>query len=227
MSGINNFKYVFTKPKTCIFLTGAPLSGKSILSQIILSYIQDCGIQSMDIIRLLNIKFEELKITKKRNIFYKYGSCDSYVSVGSGVYSDESLIKGFQENSKSICSVLEYIMPNLEKQGVMNVIFEGVQLNPKIIKKYLLNNNKLIIISTNKRQFQKNGQKLYGQEFDLRKRYDPRRLILIQKNIIEQSKDLEKDKVIYINNTRSCTNVAIQILEELEKLEVIKKITTK
>ena len=136
MSGVNNFKYVFTKPNTCIFLTGAPLSGKSTVSQIILSSIQDCVIQSMDIIRLLNIKFEELKIIKKRNTFYKYGSCDSYVFVGNGDYSDENLIKGFQENSRSICSVLEYIVPKLEKQGALNVIFEGVQLNPKIIKKY-------------------------------------------------------------------------------------------
>ena len=83
---------------------------------------------------------DKQKSPQKRNRFCKYGSCDSYIYVGDGSYSDESLIKGFQKNSKSICSVLKYIMPNLEKQGVMNVIFEGVQLNPGIIKKYLINN---------------------------------------------------------------------------------------
>ena len=217
-------KYIFTKPGTSIFLTGAPLSGKSTLSQIIVSSIRDCAIQNMDIIRLINIKLEELKSPQKRNRFCKYGSCDSYIYVGDGSYSDESLIKGFQKNSKSICSVLKYIMPNLEKQGVMNVIFEGVQLNPGIIKKYLINNNKLIIISTDERQFRQNGQKLYRQEPDLRKKYNPGRLILVQKNIIKQSKDITKSKVIYINNLKSYQRAAGQILKTLEKLKVIKKI---
>ena len=130
-------EFRFNSPDTSIFLTGVPLSGKSTIAPIISSSIEGCLTQSMDIIRLIAQRMDEAKPVAKRNPFVRFGSCDSYLFVGDGSYSEQSLVEGYNSYSSAVFSVLGDIVPKMEVQGVQNVLFEGVQLAPSLVAPYL------------------------------------------------------------------------------------------
>jgi len=119
-------EYKFVKHNSHIYVTGAPITGKSTISSLVSSSIADCTWQNMDIIRLTAQMVEEQKPENERNPFVYFGSCDAYTTVGDGVFSPESLIEGFINYSEVVSSSLKFILPKLETQGASDVLFDGV-----------------------------------------------------------------------------------------------------
>ncbi len=158
---MNKPKYKFINPGTLIFITGAPLSGKSTIAPLVTASIKDSSLQCMDVIRLLAQEIEEYKPLKKRNKFVYSGSCDSYELIGDGKYSKANLLKGFKAYAEAVSNPLNGVIPKLETQGAREVIFEGVQLLPSIIEPFLLGGNKLFIIASDPSKLTKNRDKLY------------------------------------------------------------------
>ena len=208
-------EFTFTNPNTLLFLTGAPLSGKSTIAPIIASSIEGCAQQSMDIIRLMAQETEAYKPENERNPFVQYGSCDSYVFVGDGSYSPENLVGGFNAYSEAVTSLLTRIIPKLETQGVRNVLFEGVQLTPRILAPYLVDSNRLIIVTSSEEQLLKNRDKLFGEDHKLLDRYSIDRLLLLQDEILRQSKDVPSDKILCVDNTQDYDTTVSSIISLL------------
>jgi 2-phosphoglycerate kinase len=192
-------KYKFTNQGTILFITGVPLSGKSTIVPIINASIENCAVQSMDILRLIVQKIENSKIPKTKKSFTNYGSCDSYKLIGNGLYTPNNLIKGFNCYCKIVCSLLDSIIPKLEVRGVQNIIFEGIQLTPKIIAPYLKSKkNKLIIITTNKQKIIYNRKKLFGNNKKLHECYSGEKLMLLQNEILSQVHILQKNHILLL-----------------------------
>lgn len=215
-------EYRLSGPNTLIFVTGAPLSGKSTIVPLIASSIEGCTLQPMDIIRLLAQEIENAKPNEKRNPFVSYGSCDSYTLVGDGSYSPEALIEGFNRYSKAVSSLLTNIIPKLEAQGVRDLLFEGVQLTPSIVAPYLNGSNRLIVVTSDESMFASNRNKVFGDNQELIERYSTERLLLLQQEILRQARELPKDKVFYVENTGEYTDAAIDVVSFLLETGVIK-----
>ncbi len=220
---IHSSQYIFCKKKTLIFITGAPLSGKSTISSLLSSYIENCSLQSMDILRIIAQEIESKKTNRHKNPFVNYGSCDSYKLIGTGVYSKKTLIEGFNKYSQAVGSILHLIVPKLETQGVENLILEGVQLTPSVVSGFLTNNNKLIILTTNTQQLNSNKKKLFIHDTTLMKRYSNERLVLLQQEILHQSLLLPKEKYFVIDNTSPPKDVCTSILKLLIDSKIIKR----
>lgn len=223
INNMNKPKYTFKTPNTVLFITGAALSGKSTVTTILASLIEGCGVQSMDIFRLISQEFENRKSMKERNPFVRFGSCDSYLFVGDGKYTPKNLIKGFNNYAKSISLILSIIFPGLETQGVRDLIIEGVQLTPKLIFPYLMGSNKLIILTADEKRFKYNLEKLYSNETELLERYSNEKLGLIQNEIIQQSKDLSKEKYLVVDNSGDYLKTVDKIIKYLIKSGIIEK----
>ena len=219
---MNKSNYEFVNPNTIIFLAGVPLSGKTTLASLIVSAIRGCSLQSMDILRILAQEFEKQKPQAKRNQFVSYGSCDSYRLIGNGLYSDKNLIVGFKAYSLAVTSLLSKIIPKLENQGVKDLLFEGVQLTPDLVAPWLNYKNKLIILTLNKNHMERNGKKIFTKEPELRQRYSSDKLLLLQEEIISQSKVIPNGQVLIVDNNSTIASVLAKIFKFLLKTEVIK-----
>jgi len=215
-------EYRLSSPNTLMFLTGAPLSGKSTIAPLITSSVEGLTLQPMDIIRLLAQEVENIKPENQRNPFVNVGSCDSYTLIEDGKYSPERLIQGFNIYSEAVSSLLTGIIPKLEAQGVRDLLFEGVQLTPRIVAPYLDGNNRLIIITSNQPMFSSNRKKVFGENEELVDRYSDEKLLAIQQEILSQARQLPQDKVLYIDNTREYTDAATEIVRILRKTGVIR-----
>lgn len=218
---IRGLEYRFTKQGTLIFVTGVPLSGKSTIAPLITSLIEGCTLQPMDIIRLVAQEIESHKPEAKRNPFVNYGSCDAYLAIGNGSYSPQSLLLGFNYYSKAVASLLQVIIPKLEVQGVQNVVFEGVQLTPSVVAPYLCGNNRLIIITSSAQKLESNRRKMFGDNAELIKRYSTDRLLLLQEEILRQSREIPEGKVAYIDNIGDYRNTIAKTLQFLINTGII------
>jgi len=221
LPNVNYPKYKFCHPGSLLFVTGAPLSGKSTISSIIASSIEGCATQSMDIIRLLAQEVEGLKKLEQRSPFVNYGSCDSYLLIDNGSYSPSKLIKGYNLYSQVICRLLFRILPKLEKQGVNELLVEGVQLMPKLVEKIMKGNDTLVIIAADKDRFHENRKSIFGKDKKLNARYSTNKLLLIQQEILKQAKSVQNKKIIVIRNNDNCSNVASVVIKSLLKKDVI------
>lgn len=215
-------EFTFTTPETVLFLTGVPLSGKSTIAPLLAGSIDGCGIQSMDILRIIAQDLESRKPQQHRNPFVRYGSCDSYKLVGDGSYSTENLIEGFNEYARAISSVLDIVLPGLEVQGARSLLFEGVQLTPETIKERLQNNNSLILLKSDDVHLKMNTRKLFGENEELTERYSIEKLLLLQNELIRQSEILTEDKIVTVDSTAKPGIVAANILNKLLAKGIIK-----
>lgn len=208
-------EYKFASHNSRIFIAGVALSGKSTISSIIVSRITDCTWQNMDIIRLTAQMVEEQKLEGLKNPFVNYGSCDAYRAIGDGSYSQEALIQGFERYAEIVSSSLNFILPRLEAQGVRDVLFEGVQLTPNIVRGHLNENTRLIIITSTEERLKNNAQKLFGNEQWLLDRYSPDKLLLLQTEILRQAQAFPEDKLLMIDNSGKILDSAIKIMDNL------------
>lgn len=209
-------KYVFAESGTLLFINGAPLSGKSTIAPLVTSSIAGCALQNMDIMRLAAQEIEGLKAPEDRDSVLNFGSCDSYLALGDGSYSPESLIVGYRQYAEATCWLLKRILPKLEVQGAGDVLFEGVQLLPQIVKPYLGKRNKMITITSSPEHFLRNRANLYGAgPNELTGRYEIERLMLIQKELLDQSSDLPVGHAMQIANTGTSIDAAATILKFL------------
>jgi len=165
----------------------------------------------MDIIRLFAQQMEAFKPVSERNPFVQYGSCDSYALVGDGSYSPESLVEGFNAYSEAVSSLLAGIIPRLETQGVRNMLFEGVQLTPSLVAPYLVGDNRLIIITSSEPQLRSNIDKLFGENQELKERYSIERLLLLQAEILRQSREISPDRLLQVDNTEKVSTAVSTI----------------
>ncbi len=218
-------EYRFTRQGTLVFITGAPLSGKSTIAPLITSSIENCTLQSMDIIRLVAQEIESHKPEAERSLLVNYGSCDSYVAIGDGSYSPQNLIIGFNAYSEIVCSPLRNIIPKLEVQGEQNVLFEGVQLTPSIVAPYLIGNNRLVVVTSNAQQLESNRRKIFGDNVELNKRYSTDKLLLLQDEIIRQSRQVSKNRLFYVNNTGDFRNTTTQVIQFMLKTDTIEPVS--
>lgn len=198
---ISRPQYSFTNPDTVLFLTGTPLSGKSTIAPLVTAAIRDCTLQNMDIIRLFAQQKEAQKPEPQRNPFVRYGSCDSYVFVGDGSYSPQSLIEGFNSYAQAVSSLLFDIFPNLENQGARRVVFEGVQLTPEIVSPFLIGSNKLLIVTSTESKLRANRERRYGNSKELLERYSIDKLLILQDEIARQARQVDQNKIFCIDNT--------------------------
>ncbi|MBI2018777.1 hypothetical protein HYS96_03690 [Candidatus Daviesbacteria bacterium] len=213
--GINRPEYSFVNPNTLLFLAGAPLSGKSTIAPLVASRIEACSIQNMDIFRLLAQEMEMIKPERKRNAFVSFGACDSYVFVGDGSYSPESLIIGFNSYARVVSSFLSKVVPRLEVQGAQRVLFEGVQLTPQVVSPFLTGNNKLIIVTLDIARLESNRDKRYGQDKELLQRYSSEKILLIQEELVRQGRELSPNKVFFVNNSADYIDSAAAVIRLL------------
>lgn len=218
-------RYRFKFPNTVLFITGIPLSGKSTVTPLVAADIEGCATQSMDIFRLLSQEFENRKKPSNRNSFVKYGSCDSYQNIGNGKYTPKNLVIGFNKYAEAVSSILPFVLPKLEAQGVRDMIFEGVQLTPLIVEPYLRNRNKLIILTTNEARLNLNRTKLFGDDREMLERYSTDKLFILQNEIIKQSKQINNSSFTLVKNNNDYHTTANVIIEFLEKADVIETLT--
>ncbi len=218
-------RYRFKFPNTVLFITGIPLSGKSTVTPLVAADIEGCATQSMDIFRLLSQEFENRKKSSSRNSFVKYGSCDSYQNIGDGKYTPKNLVIGFNKYAEAVSSLLPFVLPKLEAQGVRDMIFEGVQLTPLIVEPYLRNRNKLIILTTNEERLNLNRTKLFGNDRELLERYSTDKLFILQNEILKQSKLINNSSFTLVKNNNDYHTTANVIIEFLEKADVIETLT--
>lgn len=215
---VNELAYSYALPGTLLFINGAPFSGKSTIAPLLAANIAGCVIQNMDILRLTEQDFDDKLPEAERNPVLQYGSCDSYQVVGDGQYSPENLIEGYRRYSKAVCRVLGYVIPRLEAQGAQNVLFEGVQLQPVIVKPYLKAVNKLIIITSSEERLDKNKAKLLDDgNAELEERYSTERLILIQKELLRQTGSMPPEAVLCVNNDNSYIETVAKIIYFLRR----------
>lgn len=208
-------EYKFAKNNSRIFITGVPLSGKSTISPLVARNISDCTWQNMDILRLTAQMVEEQKPVELRSLFVNYGSCDSYKAIGDGTFSPESLIEGFKLYSEIVSDSLSFILPKLEAQGAKDVLFDGVQTTPDIVKRHMNDSTILIVLTSSESRLRKNATKMFGDEQWLLDRYSPDKLILLQKEILRQAKDFPKDKLLIVDNSGKISGSAHKIMDFL------------
>jgi len=214
-------EYKFTRSNSRIFITGVPLSGKSTISPLIARNISDCTWQNMDILRLTAQMVEEQKPIDMRSPFVNYGSCDSYHAVGDGSYSPEALIGGFKKYAEIVSDSLAFVLLKLEAQGAKDVLFDGVQTTPEIVKRYMNDSTRLIILTSSESRLKKNAVKMFGNEQWLLDRYSPERLMLLQSEILKQARDFPKDKLLIVDNSGKISGSAYKIMDYLLFSDII------
>ena len=208
-------EYKFAKTNSRIFITGVPLSGKSTISPLIARNISDCTWQNMDILRLTAQMVEEQKPIELRSPFVNYGSCDSYKAIGDGSFTPQSLIEGFRRYSEIVSDSLSFILPKLEAQGAKDVLFDGVQTTPDIVKRHMNDSTILIVLTSSESRLKKNATKMFGEEQWLLDRYSPDKLMLLQDEILRQTKDFPKDKLLIVDNSGKISCSSHKIMDFL------------
>lgn len=208
-------EYKFTKNNSRIFITGVPLSGKSTISPLIARNISDCTWQNMDILRLTAQMVEEQKPVELRSPFVNYGSCDSYKAIGDGSFSPESLIEGFRRYAEIVSDSLGFILPKLEAQGAKDVLFDGVQTTPDIVKRHMNDSTILVVLTSSESRLRKNSIKMFGNEQWLLDRYSPDKLMLLQNEILRQAKNFPQDKLLIVDNSGKISGSAHKIMDHL------------
>jgi len=204
--------------KSNIFIVGAPFSGKSTISSILLSQIEGVTNLPMDIVRIFAQILEKKKPKASRNKFVELGSCDCYELINDGKPTDKNIIDSYKIYSKSVFEPLKQIMPKLEAQGCEHLIIDGVQLMPELIAPYLGKYAKLIIITSCAEKFISNKQKVIGTDKALQKRYSNDTLNLIQTEILKQARELDKNNYTIVENTgnvEDCTDIIIDYLKKI------------
>ena len=221
---IQGSKYSFVYPNTLIFFTGAPVSGKSTLTPLLTASIENCVMQPMDVVRLLSQEFELLKPKPQQNPFVFYGSTDAYTQIGNGSYSSDSLIRGFKEYSMAVTQLLFSLFAKLNPEDIENMIIEGVQLMPEIVAPFLnRSGNKLIVLTSTEEQIALNRQKVFGDNQRLHEKYSTDKLMLIQNELVDQSKKISKNKALVTQNIGSYEDTIQIILQFLVNSGSIKK----
>ena len=186
--------------------------------------IRGCTLQNMDIIRLLAQELESLKPPKLRNPFTNYGSCDSYVAIGNGKFTEKTMITGYHAYSKAVCSLLKKIIPGLELQGAKEVVFEGVQLMPLTIKPYLKNKNKVIVITSSEQDLKTRVNQMFFGNQKLLERYSVDKLLIIQNEILRQLNFINPNKYYVVDNSSDLFDSTDDILTYLLNSKTIKEI---
>lgn len=213
--------YQFAEPGTLLFVTGVPLSGKSTLSAPLAAAIEGCSLQNMDILRVLAQKMDSYKPKADREPALQYGSCDSYIAVGDGSYSKASLLEGYRRYSRAVFNLAEAVIPKLEAQGAQSVLFEGVQIQPDLTAPHLAGNNRLIIITANEARLAANRKILFGDDPLMNSRYSIKRLLLLQNEILRQSRALPADVVLHIDNSGDRRDAVQAVMAQLQEQHVI------
>ena len=90
---------------------------------------------------------------------------------------------------------------------------------------YLTENNKLVIVTTNAAQLDKNLSKLFREEPEMLARYSIEKILLIQEELLNQAETLEGNKVLTITNTADLSSPVNKILNFLSSTKVIEPIT--
>lgn len=216
-------EFSFVDSKTNLFMTGVSMSGKSTIAPLVSAAIEGCGLQSMDIFRLLAQDFENLKPEGQRQPFVFFGSCDCYQFVGDGKYSQENLIAGFNAYARSVSSLLTNILPRMELQGVQNALFEGVQLSPSIVAPFLSQSNKLIIITSDEKSFNQRRTDMYAKEPVFEERYATYKLMTLQRELVRQGEELPNDQVVEVKNAGEILSTVSTIFQTLLNWNVVKK----
>jgi hypothetical protein len=169
----------------------------------------------MDILRLTAQMVEEQKPIELRSPFVNYGSCDSYKAIGDGSFTPESLIEGFRRYSEIVSDSLSFILPKLEAQGAKDVLFDGVQTTPDIVKRHMNDSTILIVLTSSESRLRKNATKMFGEEQWLLDRYSPDKLMLLQNEILRQTNDFLKDKLLIVDNSGELSDSAYKIMDHL------------
>lgn len=216
-------KYSFVKSNTLIFFCGTPISGKSTLAPHLTASIENCIMQSMDVIRLLSQEFELTKPKAQQNPFVFFGSTDAYTQIGDGSYSSASLIQGFKNYSIAVSQLLFFVFARLNPEDIENMVIEGVQLLPEIVAPFLKGNNRLVILTTTERQIALNRQSVFGDDLELHVKYSTDKLMLIQNEFKRQAENLPKDKVFIAKNIGNYEDTIRNILQFLTNYGSIKK----
>lgn len=214
-------KYKFAHPHNVLFITGAPLSGKSTIAPLINSRLNNCVIQHMDVIRLLSQEVELQKPEEERNNYVFYGSTDAYKLVGDGIYSPEKLVKGYRLYSIGIASLLFSVFNKLNPEDIDNMTVEGVQLMPELVAPYLKRDGySLVVLTADEDQFNYNRDKDFTDP-EVKKKYSNDKVILVQNEILRQIKGLSDNKVIVTQNKGRPVDVVRKILKKLVRTSFI------
>jgi len=96
-----------------------------------------------------------------------------------------------------------------------DVVFEGVQLIPDIVQEHLNKNSRLILITSTEKRLSENAKRMFGEEKWLLDRYSPEKLLLLQNELIRQTKTFPKDQLIIIDNSGEILDSAIEIMNYL------------
>ncbi|HSX35771.1 MAG TPA: hypothetical protein VLH84_02445 [Patescibacteria group bacterium] len=205
--------YRFTIPGTLLFMSGAPLSGKSTVAPLVAANIAGCVIQNMDLMRYAAQTIDGALPEADREPTMMFGACDSFEAIGDGSYSPGTLIQGYNRHAAALCQILHGIIPGLEAQGANNVLFEGVQLLPDVIGQYLGEKNRMIVVTSDEDRFARNRQQLFGDSASRRaEHYSTDRLMLIQDELLRQADRLDAEQVFRAENTGSYVSAAAQVL---------------
>ena len=160
-------------------------------------------------------EIEAAKPKSKRNPFVFLGSCDSYTAIGDGSFSEQNLIDGFNQYAAAVFRLVQNIIPKLEVQGAQNVLFEGVQLIPSLVKPHLNHRNKFILVTTDEKKLKSNRDGLFKDNQELLERYSIERLMLVQTEIMRQSLMIPNNQLLIIENLNLYTETTAAILSFL------------
>lgn len=224
--GVSASNFTFSQEGSLIFVTGAPLSGKSTIAPLVTSSIDGCSMQNMDIFRLMMGREDEMKADSQKDAVLQFGSCDSYMTIGDGEYSEQSLIEGYIRNSRAVCKPLDYVIPKLEVQGAQNILFEGVQLLPSIVRKFMQTNqnSRFVIVTSTAEDLEARRGLLYtGEGYEFGRKYTSDRLELISHYLVSEAQQLPYKRVCVVDNSSTCVDAAEEVLGFLQTSGLITK----
>ena len=73
----------------------------------------------------------------------------------------------------------------------------------------------MIIVTAGEDQLRKNRNKLFRDDQELLERYAIERLLLLQKEILRQSREIDPDKIVIVGNNLDVGSAASQVLSSL------------
>ncbi len=217
-------KYKFTAQNTIIFIAGAPSSGKTILAPLVSFEIENCIVQHMDIIRMLSEHLTLQNGRLKENKLVSSSSVDAYTQIGDGSYSPKNLIEGYKLYSQIITKHFLPVIAKLNPEDVNNMILEGVQLMPELLKDILSQTNTyLFVLTANKEHYKKNAKCRFVTD-ELRTKYSPKKLKLIEVELVSQANALPTNNYTIIPNSKMVQNTVNKVLQCLLEKNIISRI---
>lgn len=218
---LRNYSYIL--PHNVLFLTGAPLCGKSTIASILNACIVDSAIQHMDLIRLLSENMENKKPINKRNKFVGLSSVDAYKEIGNSEYSTDNLILGYKLYSEAVSQLILSVLDKLNPEDIDHLIMEGAQLLPELTAPYLSRPGYgIIVLKTTEEQFNIHRENVFSEQ-NLRDKYSNEKVISIQNELIKQAEKINSKKVFIVENNGTPETVVLKILEMLEINNLIRK----